>query len=299
MTTEQFTNPESDDSLQNDLTVLANHRQRPVLLLNGPMDELQTELGRIMAPAFGRHRQLSVLLNSPGGSARPTYKMILALRQHVDDIEVLVPDRAKSAATFFCLGADTIYMGNEGELGPLDPQIRDRTGSGRPISALESFKALEQLLEHSLDSFNAIVRFLIQNTHMDIPHAIEQANPLFAAIVSPLYQQINPHELGEMGRYLSEIEEYAVRVMQRWGYADKSENEVSAIVRNLVWEYPSHGFVIDLDEAKELGLKVELMDAESETLCLKVLNNDDSYVWFGFPNEEVEQLNSHDESPCI
>ena len=150
-----------------------------------------------------------------------------------------------------------------------------------------------------MDSFNAIVRFLIQNTHMDIPHAIEQANPLFAAIVSPLYQQINPHELGEMGRYLSEIEEYAVRVMQRWGYADKSENEVSAIVRNLVWEYPSHGFVIDLDEAKELGLKVELMDAESETLCLKVLNNDDSYVWFGFPNEEVEQLNSHDESPCI
>ena len=288
------------DTLKGTLKVLANERQRPVLLLNGPMDELRSELGRIIAPAFGRHRQLSVLLNSPGGSARPTYKMILALRQHVDDIEVLVPRRAKSAATFFCLGADTIYMGTEGELGPLDPQIRDRTGRGRRISALESFKALEQLLEHSLDSFDAIVRFLRKNTHMDTPHAIEQANPLFAAIVSPLYQQIDPHELGEMGRYLSEIEEYALRLMDRWSYASRDEEDREQIVRSLVWEYPSHGFVIDLDEAREIGLNAKTLDDKSEALCIKILNNTRTLVWFEFPDEETEQPNSYgDPSSCI
>ncbi len=265
-----------------DIDTLANERGRPALLLNRPMDEFLNETGTFPVPLFGDFKQASVLLNSPGGSATATYKMILALRQYVDDVEVLVPRYAKSAATLFCLGADTIYMGREGELGPLDPQILDRTGSGRRVSALESFIALEQLLEHSMDSFDAIVRMLLQNAPMDIPQSMERAERLSAAMVSPLYGQIDPHELGESGRYLAEIEEYAFRAMRRWGYKDKDEFAIRQIVRKLVWTYPSHDFVIELTEAQEIGLNAEPMSPASEEISKRILDTATEF-WFALP----------------
>lgn len=123
MTTEQ---PNSSDevTLQDNLNALATLRRRPVLLLNGEINADSAELLLDIAPKFEKHKQLSVLLNSPGGFIESAYKMILTLRRYVDDIEVMVPRWAKSAATFFCLGANTIYLGTDGELGPLDPQIR-------------------------------------------------------------------------------------------------------------------------------------------------------------------------------
>lgn len=270
------------ENFLDDINALANERGRPVLLLNRQMDEFLNETGTFPVPLFGDFKQASVLLNSPGGSATATYKMILALRQYVDDVEVLVVREAKSAATLFCLGADTIYMGREGELGPLDPQVLDRTGSGRRVSALESFIALEQLLEHSMDSFDAIVRMLLRNAPMDIPQSIERAERLLAAMVSPLYRQIDPHELGESGRYLAEIEEYAFRAMRRWGYSGKSESEIRQIVRKLVWTYPSHDFVIDLTEAKEIGLNAEPMSPASEEISKRILDTATEF-WFALP----------------
>ena len=275
-----------------DIDALANERGRPALLLNRPMDEFLNETGTFPVPLFGDFKQASVLLNSPGGSATATYKMILALRQYVDDVEVLVPRYAKSAATLFCLGADTIYMGREGELGPLDPQILDRTGSGRRVSALESFQALEQLLEHSMDSYGTIMRML-RNAPMDILQSMEQAQPLFAAMVSPLYGQIDPHELGESGRYLAEIEEYAFRAMRRWGYKDKSEFAIRQIVRKLVWTYPSHDFVIDLTEAQEIGLNAKPMSPASEEISKRILDNATEF-WFALPTDRASMENNQD-----
>lgn len=281
------------ENFLDDINALANDRGRPALLLNRPMDEFLNETGTFPAPLFGDFKQVSVLLNSQGGSATATYKMILTLRQYVDDIEVLVPREAKSAATLFCLGADTIYMGREGELGPLDPQVLDRTGSGRRVSALESFIALEQLLEHSMDSFDAIVRMLLRNAPMDIPQSIERAERLLAAMLSPLYGQIDPHELGESGRYLAEIEAYAFRAMRRWGYSHMDESDIRQIVRRLVWTYPSHDFVIDLTEAQEIGLNAKPMSPASEEISKRILDSATEF-WFALPTSMAPTPNDSD-----
>ena len=294
MTSEQTDN---SDVFQ-DLNSLARLRQRPVILLDGPMDEFLAGWGSFIAPAISEERRLSVLLNSPGGSATATYRMMLSLRNHVDDIEVLVPHWAKSAATLFCLGADAIYMGKEGELGPLDPQVLEGTGNSSRISSLESFKALERLFDYSLETFDGIVEWLLEKSYMDVPNAMDRATPLFSAIVSPLYRQIDPHELGKSGMFLAEIEEYAIRAMQRWGYKDEDEDKVLGTVRSLVWDYPSHSFIIDLQEAKELGLNVSELDDDSESLCEEILSHDDAQdilpVPFGLPTVATEQ----DDSNC-
>ena len=253
------------------LQALADKRQRPVLCIVGNMDEDSLYEVRRLAPQLKESDTLSVLLDSPGGYIEHAYRIVLALREYVQDIEVLVPRWAKSAATFFCLAANTIHMGRYGELGPLDPQRLNLRGSAIPVSALESFQALSQLLKYSLDSLDAIVQRLLMNAPMDIPYAIEHAQPLFAAVLSPLYSQVDPHELGEAGRSLAISEEYAVRVMERWGYAEIMADTRWQIARRLTWDYPTHGFVIDLTEAQQVGLNAHRLDDESDELCQNLL----------------------------
>ena len=265
--------------LREALDKLVKLRGRPVLWINGVIDDdAYGELSGLAQNLEG-YNELSVILQSPGGYSATSYKMISLLRRHAGDIEVIAPGWAKSAATLFCLGADTIHMGPEGELEPLDPQMHDRAGSARPVSALESFKALEQLLEHSLKSFEAVVQML-QRLNMDVPQAIDHAKPLFAAIASPLYQQIDPRELGEAGRHLAESEYYAVRLMARWGYQDKGLGEILDMAFRLVRSYPSHRIVIDLAEAQGIGLNATELDAESDALAKFVLDNYVSRVGF-------------------
>ena len=194
---------ETEREIQSALQGLATKRRRPILCFYGDMDQESVQMVRHIAPQLKASNELSVLLDSPGGYIDAAYRIVLTLREHAKDIEVLVPQWAKSAATFFCLAANTIYIGRYGELGPLNPQRLNPKGSAMRISALESFKALDQLFVFSLDSLDGIVQHLLNNAPapMDIPYAIEHAQPLFAAIVSPLYSQVDPHELGNPSRH--------------------------------------------------------------------------------------------------
>ena len=172
-------------------------------------------------------------------------------------------------------------------MGPLDPQMQDPTGSVRPVSALDSFKAMDQLLDYSMQSLDGIIMLLLGRTHMDIPHAIEMTHPLFAAIASSLYGQVDPHELGESAGNLSISEEYAVRVMGRWGYSGLGANDVRRIARKLVWDYPTHSFVIDLEEAKEIGLKAERLDETSDSIARAILDCSESSI--GISSLSIEE----------
>ena len=293
--------------MQEELEVLVATRQRPLLCIVGEMDERSLHEVRSLVPQLEESQfdKLSVLLDSPGGDIEDAYRMVLALRDCAEEIEVLVPRRAKSAATFFCLAADTIYMGKHGELGPLDPQRLNLRGSARRVSALESFTALSQLLTYSLDSLDGIIRHLLSRAPIDIPYAIEHAQPLFAAIVSPLYSQVDPHELGEAGRSLALSEEYAMRVMGRWGYSEIEDIARRAIARRLTWDYPTHGFVIDLEEAQDIGLNAEKLDDDDDAVCQEILKQIFSgtarYIGIEFPPTQDDQVrgeeNMHDFEP--
>jgi hypothetical protein len=45
------------------------------------------------------------------------------------------------------------------------------------------------------------------------------------------------------------------------------------MVRKLVWDYPAHEFVIDLTEAKAIGLHAKAMEQDLEDLAWKVVEN--------------------------
>ena len=214
---------------------------------------------------------LTVLVDSPGGDADAAFHLVRALRRYTTNLEVVVTDWAKSAATLVALGADKILMGKDAELGPLDAQLRAPSGSAIPLSALNAFKSLEYLQRYALDTLNLAIILMLSKAKMDIPYAIQQALPFVSCIATPLYQQVEPRELGEARRYLSVAEEYGDRIMSRYGYSGVPKQRIKDIVNRLVWQYPSHSFVIDFVEAKELRLNVEELDDARCDLCDELL----------------------------
>ena len=67
--------------------------------------------------------QLDLIIHSPGGTAEAAESVMEYLRQRFDHIRVFVPIAAMSAATMMALAADEIVMGQQSQLGPIDPQL--------------------------------------------------------------------------------------------------------------------------------------------------------------------------------
>lgn len=232
------------------LAEFAHATNGAALLLNGDIDE--DCLGEVHSALhrMGRQSSLSVILNSPGGSIEDAFRIAKALRRHCGRLRVIIPGTAKSAATLIALAADTIEIGAFGELGPLDPQIPDPTG-GRWRSSLETIQGLQYLRTYYIESLNLMLE-LLQSTQMDLSYALKRAQALLSPITTPLYQNVDFQDLGDSFRLLSVAEYYAREIMRRWSPLDF--DGVPEIVRTLVWRYPSHGYIIDLREANNIGL---------------------------------------------
>ena len=115
---------------------------------------------------------------------------------------MIVPARAKSAATLISLAADRILFGRFGELGPLDPQIPDFTGGLDLQSPLKIIKGLEFLRNYYVETFDVMVQLLLRRSGMDIAHALDYVSDLLSPIAEPLYSSVNYGELGEAARHL-------------------------------------------------------------------------------------------------
>ena len=104
-------------------------RKRPLLVY-----VTNTAVGRIAAdvvPCFleqiqtihKRCKKIDLLIVSNGGDAPTAWRIMTLLRERFDEVNVLLPYVAYSAATLMSLGADNIIMHPFSNLGPVDPQI--------------------------------------------------------------------------------------------------------------------------------------------------------------------------------
>jgi serine dehydrogenase proteinase len=214
--------------------------------------------------------QLDVLIQSGGGDIHHAHRCLRVLRRSGGKVTAFIPFWCKSAATYVALGTDEMLFGVDGELGPLDTQMGDPSGSLERRSALNEFRSLEYIRNHALETLNMLYLFMMDK-HMDVPYALDRAQAGIGEFVGPLYHQVRSQNLGEFYRYLTISEEYGIRVMRRWGYASRSEDEISKMVKHLVWDYPAHEFVIDLQEAQDMKLNATAMPADLDRLCTAVV----------------------------
>lgn len=75
-----------------------------------------------------RAHGLDLILHSPGGDPTAADSLVRYMRDKFDDVRVIVPVAAMSAATMWSLASNRILMGRQSQLGPIDPQMNTPQG---------------------------------------------------------------------------------------------------------------------------------------------------------------------------
>ena len=292
---------ELDDDLVHLLCDLRNQFENLPLWLflfdNNPIrDGLQHEFLERKCEISSEQPAL-LLIDSLGGDARVAYQIARLFNRRAGFI-ALIPRYAKSAATLLALGAQHICMGLDAELGPLDAQLADVEREGI-ISALDEVHTLHRLNAAAIEVFDQTMWLLIGRTGKKIdsilPHTLEYT----ANFIRPLIENIDAVHYTQMARVLRVAEEYAIRLLS----SKHTEEEARKIAQSLVEEYPEHGFVIDSDEAKKIGLKVQNplpeLDAIFDALIPKLNEGLTLVGQFKEMNDETQNLPPESETSRI
>lgn len=211
---------------------------RPFLLTDDPIttrtvDNVFDELQKSPESCSEKER-LIVVVESGGGDIDAAYNLAMLFRRHGSkELIFVVPRWAKSAATLLVCGGDEVIMTPVAELGPLDPQI---TQINTMEQRVEDFSPLH--IESTLEMIRS--EFQQGNTQL--------ANGLLQRLQFPI-------TLGRFKKSLDICRQYSIKLLTSRMHRGK-DVLVEDIANKLVEEYADHGFCINIDEAKDLGLKV-------------------------------------------
>jgi len=123
-----------------------------------------------------KRQRLAVILDTPGGIAEVVERMVNCIRHHYGEVYFLVPDRAVSAGTIFCMSGDKIFMSYFSVLGPIDPQIEK---DGKLVPALSYLRQYQRLCEKSdSGNLNTAEYALLNKLDLGELHQFEQAREL-------------------------------------------------------------------------------------------------------------------------
>lgn len=250
----------SDSELKQLCEKLAGVRKSEVvaiILANEPLNapnllEVQKCIGE------KKCKKLDIVLHSSGGDINVAYQIIELLRRHCEYMTTIVPIYAKSVASLFVLGSNEIIMGELAELGPLDTQIVEREkGAPKYTSALNPFKTLEELQRFALETLDVTVKLLLSRAELSVDEAIKHGMDFASRVSTPLFGQLNAEKVGEYSRALAVGKEYGERLLRRHTkWQDKRKRDT--ILEKIIRGYPSHDYIIDYEELKELGFNVKL-----------------------------------------
>lgn len=260
---------------------LEEQLKMPVWLLiqNKKCDEDLTFLGEEVLELFHNEReaiaeskQVCLLLESAGGLADCAYKIGRIFQRRTTKFVVAIPSYAKSAATLLALGAHELILGRDAELGPLDVQMFDERSESFE-SALDAIQSLDRLNAFAMTAIDQTMALLtmrsLKRTEVLMPMVLNYVTTL----LRPLTEKMDPIELTKKSRMLKVAEQYAIRLMRGRYSKEQAARIASALVEN----YPTHGFVIDRDEAgsntdsKAGGLGLKLVSSDSIEMTLDLM----------------------------
>lgn len=214
-----------------------------VLLADSLFDDRVDGCMRAIEEIANKKTNIGLILITYGGSPDTAFRFVRFLKRNYKKITLFVFSYCKSAGTLIALGSDEIVMANFGELGPIDVQVRKTDKATKTESGLSYFQAINTLttlsnsfFKESFDQITSAVRGELTNIEV-----AQIAEKLTAELFSPITSKLDPLRLGEVDRAANIAAAYGERLC----------NNADA-VRRLTGDYPSHEFVIDIDEARTL-----------------------------------------------
>lgn len=198
-----------------------------------------------------RKENALLIIATYGGIPDSAYRIGRFLQKHYSSVKVAIDAPCKSSGTLLALAAHEIIMSDDGELGPLDIQYLDRK-ENEFSSTQNTFHALNQLRNESLEFFRHSFIDVHQGAQLSLSDALQTATGMATEILKPIYEQIDPNRLGELSRAAQIANAYGSRLNE------KSKNLKDESLSRLIAAYPSHGFIIDSEEAQTLFERVSL-----------------------------------------
>ncbi|WP_163006001.1 SDH family Clp fold serine proteinase [Methylobacterium brachiatum] len=201
-----------------------------------------------------RASNLVLIIVTLGGVANEAYRTTRYLQSIYDNLVVFVPAVCKSAGTLMATGANQIVMGPFGEIGPLDVQLLQRDEITGSRSGLTTRSALDDLKRHSFEMFQHFMLSIVNSSKgaVSFKTAADISTKVSSEVMSVIYNQINPEALGQDFRDLEVATKYCERLNRRFA------NLRTGAIKRLVHDYPSHDFVIDGEEAREIFVRLSL-----------------------------------------
>jgi hypothetical protein len=199
--------------------------------------------------ARGAQERVALLVKSDGGSGMAALRLVHLLRRYAKRLTVIAPLNCASAATMLALGADTIQMGPLSYLTAVDTSLE------HDLSPLDH---TNQLVPVSNDEVDRVIRLW-----REIVRRGDGVNPY-----QELYKYVHPLVIGALDRASSLSLMLCREIL---GYHMKDARKAERIARRLNSSYPAHQYPITSREARRLGLKVQEIPAQLDSL-LQQLN---------------------------
>lgn len=186
-----------------------------------------------------------LLLSSPGGDGLAAERIVNICRSYSGDEKygVIVPGKAKSAATMICLGASEIMMSKTSELGPVDPQIvMEENGVLKRFSLYNIVKSYKSVFNHAVGSDGNL---------------------------QPYLQQLAYYDAREIEEYISMCslsKDIVIKTLKKGMLSDLTEAEIKEKME--IFLTPKtvkvHGRPIYYDDIEDCGLKINMEDSKSD-----------------------------------
>jgi hypothetical protein len=189
--------------------------------------------------------RVTLFVKSDGGSGMASLRMVHLLRTYASKVTVLAPLNCASAATMLALGADTIGMGPLSYLTAVDTSLE------HDLSPLDH---TNNLVAVSNDEVERVIRLWKGTGSRDK----ENVNPY-----QELYKYLHPLVIGALDRASSLSLQLCREIL---GYHMRDKKKIERISQRLNSSYPAHHYPITAREARQAGLNVVDIDAETDQL---------------------------------
>lgn len=208
-------------------------------------------LSQEIAKLENRKEQVLICMATFGGDPDAGYRIGRCLQHYYpQQVSLFAPSLCKSSGTLTAIAANNLIIGNQGELGPLDIQLRKADEIGEQSSGLDIFKAINFLEDRVVEQFVQYLGAIRFGSGVSTKLSADIAAKLVQSVIEPIASQIDPIKIGEHQR--------AIGIAQKYGELlnEMTKNLKERGLSTLIAGYPSHGFVIDRKEAEKLFNKV-------------------------------------------
>lgn len=248
--------PKNKPAVANPIKALEEARgSRVIVYATGdrkPEQIFRTQVASDALPYFkkilkdiGETKKITLAIYTNGGHLETPWPLVNLLREHCEEFEVIVLDKALSAGTMIALGADKIVMTPYAHLSPIDPAADIQDGNN-------------QMKHFEIEDIIGYIDFVKEKIGITEQGAL-------CEIMKDLTKEITPTMLGSANRTHSLVRRLAKNLLNKHRKA-LPERQSREIVEHLTQKLFSHRHLINRNEAKEIGFEslIDFPDKETE-----------------------------------